>query len=431
MPRIDLIEIIPARAPLRGTCRVPGSKSALIRMLVCAALASGESRIRGAGGSGRDAERAIAAFEALGIPIRREAGGESLCVRGGSGRFPRAATLEVGDAGTVGRFLTALACLAPGAVRILAAGRLPDRPMEDLLAALERLGATVSRAPGGSFPLIVRGAGVRGGEVEVAAGVSSQFLSALLLLGAALPEGLSLRPVGDPVSRPYLELTCRVLQDFGVTVIREPEAGLRVPPGPPVPAEVRVPTDASSALFAWAAAAVTGGEIRVGGWFGGYPQADLAALDVLERAGCRIERDEAGISCAGRPTRGLEADLRHLPDAAPALAVVAATLPAPSRLEGLEALRFKESDRLAALEDSLRSLGVEVRREEDGAAALEIRGPWRRGAEIDPRGDHRLAMAFAVLGLSASGMRVGDPGCVGKSWPGFWNTIEELRETSR
>jgi len=421
----DPREIRAASGPVCGTFRVPASKSVLNRALACAALAGGESRIAGLSGCGGDVRTMIGGLRTLGICVREEEDGDALVVQGQGGAFgPPGDPVRVGEAGTAARILAALSCRAAGPVRLEAGPRMSVRPMEGLLTTLESLGAVIRREGERSFPFVVDGRPVRGGAASVDGTRTSQFTTALLLLAPSLPEGLSLRIEGGPVSVPYLRLTRQVMEAFGAEVREEEDGRLLAAAGAGYrPARIRAPGDASSALFLLAAAAVTGGEVRVEGIHGPWDQADLAALAVLGQAGCRTGRRGDVVICAGAPRRGIEADLTDCPDAAHALAMVAAVAPGPSLLTGLSTLPAKESDRLAALADGLRRMGGEARTSRD---RIEILPRPLRGAEVDSCGDHRIAMAFAILGLRVPGVRVKDPGCAEKSWPRFWNVVEEI-----
>jgi 3-phosphoshikimate 1-carboxyvinyltransferase len=269
-------------------------------------------------------------------------------------------------------------------------------------------------------PVKVRGGPPRGGRVRVEGSLSSQFASALLLIAPVLEGGLSLELPEPRVSSPYIELTARVLTRFGAEVEREEGRDLRVRATGYRPASLRVEGDWSSACFPLAAAAITGGRVALRGLDPDSAQADRLFPELLSRMGVRVCRDGEAVVAEGPPLRGLEADLADAPDAVPALAAVAAVAPGLTEIRGVAHLRHKESDRLAALAEELGGLGASVRELEDG---LLIRGGGLRGGVVHPRGDHRIAMALALTGLAVPGVAIAEPGCVSKSYPGFWEDL--------
>ena len=335
----------------------------------------------------------------------------------------------MGEAGTAARFLTAAASLVRGPVELCAGTRMSVRPMQPLLDALGSLGVQIdSDSRRTTFPCTLNGYGLHGGKLSLRTDVSSQFLTALLMIGPLLRGGLEIECAGKLVSRPYVDLTLQVMREFGCDV-QEEEGSRRflVPESGYWAADLEIPPDASSALFVFAAAAITDGSVSVPGLDDQWSQADLEALAVLESAGCAVERESGSTRCTGAPARGFDADLSRCPDAAPALAAIAATAPGPCVLRGLSTLPWKESDRLQTIAAGLRALGADAETTRD---TLTIQPRPLHGGEIDPDDDHRIAMAFAVLGLKVPGVRVCNAFCVTKSWPGFWNLIEEIHRTS-
>jgi 3-phosphoshikimate 1-carboxyvinyltransferase len=382
---VDVVEARHAPAGVAGSIPVPASKSLTQRGLVAAALAGRGSAVRHA----LDAEDPRLLFEAL-----RRAGfqlawnGDVISARG---RKPVAhASLNMGNNGTGARFLVALLASLPGTWVVDGSTRLRLRPIAPLVEALRWLGAKIEPTGGPTLalPLRIEGGPLVGGQVSVDASASSQFVSALLLLGATVSGGVSVRVPAPPPSRPYVELTLEVLRAFGAS----PQAGedgrnFAVAGGGLTAAEFDVEGDWSAAAFPLAAAAVV-------------------------RASTR------GVVLAGPAKGALEADLRDTPDLFPALAVVVAAV--GGKLTGLASLAGKESDRLAEMTRHLAALGFAI---ETGAGWFAGTGgiPRRRGGEpIDPSNDHRIAMALAVAGCAVPGVRVLNPGCVAKSWPEFW-----------
>jgi 3-phosphoshikimate 1-carboxyvinyltransferase len=270
----------------------------------------------------------------------------------------------------------------------------------------------------------VHGGPAAGGSVTVAAQASSQFLSGLLMAGPAMRTGLRIGVDGAVVSQPYVDMTLAVMAAFGAAADRVDD-GWSVEPQVYRSATYTIEPDASAASYAFAAAALVGGSVRVEGLGTGSLQGDLAFVDVLERMGARVERTPTATTVHGTGTlRGVEADLRDLSDTAQTLAVVAAFAEGPTRVTGVGFIRRKETDRIGAVVAELRRAGIEAVEEPDG---FVVRPGMPRPATIETYDDHRMAMAFALLGLRAPGIRIADPSCVGKTFPGYWGLLDELR----
>ncbi len=413
----------PARPPDR-TAQAPGSKYVANRLLLLAALAPGASRIEGAPRN-EDIEAATAGLRALGVDIRERPGG--VLIVGGTpdawNERREPATVDVRESGTLLRFLAALAATLPFPVRLTGRGRIGERPMEELLRALEQLGARIDR-----YPLTVLSPALRGGRVAVATGESSQFASALLLASPRIKGGLDLELSGTPVSASYLELTASLLEQSGARVERT-QGGYRTFGDRPRPGVHRVPADWTAASALFGAAAVTGGTIRVPNLDPQAVEGERRFPETLQRMGCRVEARGTTVSVTGsRPLRGVRTNMATMPDAAPTLAVVAAlAAEGETRISGVAHLRHKESDRIAALADGLRRLGAGVEVGEDSLAIRPgdaLRTPPER---LDSRRDHRIAMAFALAGLVVpGGVRITHPDAVRKSFPGFWDALRDL-----
>ena len=414
------------RGPLDASVRVPGSKSITNRALLIAALAEGESELHGALASD-DTRVMLDALGRLGCEARP--GAESWRVRGTGGalRAPDG-PLMVGNSGTTARFLTVAAALADGPVVIDGSPRMRERPIEDLARALVALGVRVEiLGRGGCPPVRVAGGGLPGGEVEVDARRSSQYVSALLLSAPYAANELVLRfTEGILVSRPYVELTLQVMRAFGAAADWNEAGGVSVRAGGRYAGcRFAVEPDASSAAYPFCAAAIAGGRVRVEGIPPDSVQADFGLLEILERMGCRVRRgaDFAEVVGPSGPLRGLDLDMNDLPDAVLALAVVALFADGKTRIRNVANLRIKETDRLAALETELRKLGADARTTQDSLTVAP--GPLR-GAEIETYDDHRMAMAFALAGLRIPGVLIRDPACVSKTWPEYFSVLEAL-----
>ena len=349
-----------------------------------------------------------------------------LVVTGCAGHPP--AELALVDArlsGTTSRFLLPVAALGVGTVRVDGALPLRARPMGPTLDALRSLGVAVAElgAPG-HLPAEVSGGPVAGGTIDVPGEASSQFLSGLLLAAPAMRTGLVVRVDGPLVSRPYVDMTTAVMAAFGVTVAQPDEQTWRVEPQTYRATSYRIEPDASAASYAFAAAAITGSRITVEGLGTGSLQGDVAFVDLLERMGAQVERGAERITVTGTGTlRGIEADLSQLSDTAQTLAAVAAFADGPTRVTGIGFIRAKETDRVAAVVTELRRAGLDADEEPDGFA---VRPGRVRPALIETYDDHRMAMAFALLGLRAEGIRIADPGCVAKTFPDYFKVFQSI-----
>lgn len=433
-----------ARAgPLRGSIRVPGSKSLTNRALILAALAHGTSRLQGALAS-EDTHALAAALRALGADISQDRADTGvLVVRGVGGSPGGGATLACRDGGTPARFLMAVAALANTPITVDGSARLRERPMGDGVDLLHSLGVACAHdgAPG-CLPVTVRGSGrVTGGAREVGATASSQFVSGLLLVAPWFEQGLAIEFAAPPVSESYLRLTIEELRRWGVDVSARMSgtgtlAAVHVPPGPPGPRTAVVEADASSAVY-WAAAAaiVEGSDVELSGLARDSAQPDMGALRALAAMGARVEPTSAGfrVACTARageaPLQGGAFDCSAFPDGALAVIAVAAVASGPSRFTGLGTLRVKESDRVEALATNLRALGAECATGPDWLEVRPIRAS--RAATLNTYRDHRIAMACAVLGLRLGGVAIADPVCVSKSYPGFWQDLSALAGPTR
>jgi 3-phosphoshikimate 1-carboxyvinyltransferase len=406
-----------AAGPVSAVVAVPGSKSDTNRALVVAALADGTSRLHRPLRA-RDTQLMRAGLVALGITVDEvaEQGDVTWVVHGaGRARTANEAVVDCGNAGTVARFLPAVATLVQGDVRFVGDARMSERPLGPLLDALRTLGA---RIDGDRVPLVVHGGGgIRGGDVTVDASSSSQLVSGLLLASPRYDEGVRVRHVGARVpSAPHLEMTVQTLRASGASVDVTPDEW-RVAPGALRPIVRSIEPDLSSASAFLAAAAVTGGRVTLTGWPADTAQPGRLLPGLLEAVGCSVGIDADGLTVTGPSRlRGLDVDLHDYGEVAPTLAAVAVLADSPSRLRGIAHLRLQETDRLAALAEELGRLGAHVTVTDDG---LDIVPAPLHGGVLDPRADHRLAMAFAVVGLAVPGVRVADIATTGKTVPDF------------
>ncbi len=425
MQATDALAIATPARPVVGRVRAPASKSLANRELLLSALASGTSRVDlGPLDPGDDVRRMLRLLEALGFTIRREGG--SIEIAGAEGEIPaETARVDAGDAGTVARFGAAFLSLGTGPYVLDGSPRMRERPIAPLAAALRALGA---RVDGDALPVTIEGP-ASGGEIALHVDVSSQFASALLLVGPLLEEGLVLRLIGTPVSAPFVDLTLAAMRRRGVEAKRS-AAELAVVPGDYAARDVVIEGDATAASYFFAAAAIAGGSVAVENVPRDSEQGDVRLLDHLAAMGCNVVGDGAGTRVEPlHALRGLgEVDLADIADTFPTLAVCCAFAEGESVLRGVAHTRQHESDRVRAVTTELARLGADVEELPDG---VRIRGGKPlRGAAIETYGDHRIAMAFALAGLRVPGIRVTDPDCVTKTFPAYFDSLASLIASS-
>nr|WP_176458672.1 3-phosphoshikimate 1-carboxyvinyltransferase [Rhodococcus sp. 15-649-1-2] len=406
-------------APVDATVTLPGSKSITNRALIISALAGGQSTVTAALRS-RDTDLMIAALQQLGVGITIDpADPTSLTVTPGA---LRGGSIDCGLAGTVMRFVPPLAALADGVVRFDGDEQARTRPLDTILGALRHLGADVA---GDSLPFTVTGSGtLRGGAVDIDASGSSQFVSGLMLSAAAFDDGITIHHTGKPVpSMPHIDMTVEMLRRAGVQVSTPADSGdadtWRVHPGPVDAVSWVVEPDLSNATPFLAAAAVTGGVVRVPNWPSSTTQPGDAIRGILESMGATVTLENGTLEVRGGATStGVDIDLHDVGELTPTVAALAALADGPSHLRGIAHLRGHETDRLAALVAEIRRLGGNATETDDGldiAPAALHGGVWRAYA------DHRMATAGAILGLVVPGVEVDDIGTTAKTLPGFEN----------
>jgi 3-phosphoshikimate 1-carboxyvinyltransferase len=418
---LDPLPVEPVDGPLDATVELPGSKSITNRALVCAALATGPSTLSG-WLEADDTEAMVQALRTVGVDVAVRPDG--VLGVGSDGPLPVPAEIDARQSGTTSRFLLPVLALDGTPRRVDGDEQLRARPMGETFEALRALGATVTEhGKDGYLPVTVQGP-LRGGEVELAGDVSSQFLSGLLLAGPAMPAGLRAWLRTPLVSRPYVDMTVAVMAAFGAEVDAD-DRGWSVAPGGYRGIDFVVEPDASAASYAWAAAVVTGGRVTVPGLARGALQGDVAFAEVLASMGAEVTWHEDAITVgAGSALRGVDVDMAQISDTVPTLAVVAALAAGPTTIRNVGFIREKETDRIAAPVAELRRCGIDATATDDG---MVIRPGPLRPAVFDTYRDHRMAMAFALLGLVAPGMAVRDPGCVAKTFPGYWALLDDLR----
>jgi 3-phosphoshikimate 1-carboxyvinyltransferase len=421
-----MIEIKPLQR-MNAVVTVPGSKSYTQRALVIAALARGPSRLRN-GLVSEDTGYLTDALCALGADIRLE--DVAFLVAGTGGRIGNPGPgrdIFLGNNGTALRFLTTLTSLGQGEYRLTGDPRLCERPVLPLLEALQILGVAVHTRDGQGYPpLTVKASGLRGGSVTLTDVESSQYVSSLLISAPYARGAMDIRLDGRTASQPYIDMTIGTMNAFGVTVENREERCYHVPAGQCYQGrDYDIEGDVSSASYFFLAAALCRGAVTVQNLNPLSRQGDLRLLEILEELGCAVERGETWIRVAGCRLREGDCrfDMGDMPDMAPTLAVLSAFRPGRTVIANVAHLRVKESNRIASLVTELNRTGIQARETADG---LIIDGGKPHGAEIETYNDHRIAMSFAVAGLAAPGMKIGNEQCVKKSFPGFWVVLESL-----
>jgi len=416
-----------------GTVRLPGSKSISNRVLLLAALASGDTEVSGLLDA-EDTQVMLDALRALGIEYSKK--GASVSIKGAGGVFPvKKADLFLGNAGTAFRPLTAALAMCGGEYRLSGVPRMHERPIGDLVDALRDMGARVDYAGPGheGFPPLMIHPGKIAVEkaIRVRGDVSSQFLTALLM---ALPLGgakTTVEVLGDLISKPYVEVTLNVMRRFGVDASRSGFRSFVLPASSySSPGKIYVEGDASSASYFLAAGAIGGGPVRVEGVGRNSIQGDVRFTEVLERMGAEVSIQENSIEARGpgKKLRAIDMDLNHIPDAAMTAAVMALFADGPSTIRNIGSWRVKETDRIAAMATELRKLGAEV---EEGADFIRVSPPvkFKEDVSVDTYDDHRMAMSLSLAALGGVAVRINAPGCVAKTFPRFFEEFKEISKS--
>ena len=422
----NMIEIQPIRKPLDATIEVPGSKSYTNRALLVAALARGASTLTGALFSD-DTHYMCNALQNLGVEIDAVEKRATFDVSGNGGDIPvSSAELYIGNSGTTSRSLTAYVSLGHG--RFVIDGDEPmrhGRPISDLLDALTQIGVSArSQYDNGHLPVIVEASGLEGGRTRLDVSKSSQFLTALLLIAPCAKNDVEIEVVGDR-EMPYIDITLAVMEAFGVQVVSEGYKYFRIEGGQRYqPRIYNVEPDASNASYFFAAAALTGGRVTVQHLHLDSMQGDVQFVRILEQMGCQVAVSDIGITVTGpHQLKGVDVDMRAISDTALTLAAIAPFADSKVTIRNIEHTRWQETDRIHAMVTELRRLGVPVIEHQDG---LEVSPSSITPAAIDTYEDHRMAMAFSLVGLKARGIRINDPDCVSKTFPNYFEVLQGL-----
>jgi 3-phosphoshikimate 1-carboxyvinyltransferase len=432
------LPIVPVNHPLNASVRVPGSKSLTNRALLIGALADGKTRLTNAVFSD-DSKYFANALQTLGFDVQLDESNHEITVAGLGGKIPASkAELYIGNAGTAARFLSAFLTLGHGEYTLDGDARMRERPIGDLVNALQHLGVQLE-ATNHCPPVKIFANGLPGGKTRIAGNISSQFLSALLMVAPYAQSPIDIQLTTDLNSKPYVDMTISMMKDFGVAVQRNdyqffsvPVTTYQLPTSRPAAlSNSRVSTypiesDASAASYFFAAPAICGGSVRVENISRNSKQGDIAFLDVLKQMGCNLVEGDHFIEVTGSPSlQGVDVDMSDIPDTAQTLAVVAPFAVSPTRICGIASARVKETDRIQATCTELTRLGIRVEEREDGMTIYPCKN--FNAASVQTYNDHRMAMAFALMGLRVGGVTIENPSCVSKTFPSYFEVLDALR----
>ncbi|MBK9780111.1 MAG: 3-phosphoshikimate 1-carboxyvinyltransferase [Anaerolineales bacterium] len=430
------LRINPISHTLNATVRVPGSKSLTNRALLIASLANCTTHLTNALFSD-DSRYFAKALQTLGFDVQMDEVNHSMTVTGLGGKIPaKKAELFIGNAGTAARFLSAFLTLGDGEYILDGEPRMRERPIGDLVEALAQLGCDIKamqNAEGGMQngqicpPIKINASGLKGGKTKIAGDISSQFLSALLMTAPYAQSPIEVELTTDLNSKPYVDMTISIMKDFGVEIERSGYQSFKV-----LPSNYQLPitsypieSDASAASYFFAAPAICGGTVKVENISRKSVQGDVAFVDVLKQMGCTVdENDNSILVTRNSSLHGVDVDMRDIPDTAQTLAAVAPFASSPTRIRGIASARVKETDRVHATCVELDRLGVRVEEHEDGMTIHPVEK--MRSASIQTYNDHRMAMAFSLIGLRFDGVTIENPACVSKTFPNFFEVLAQL-----
>ncbi len=414
------------RGPIRFDIRVPGSKSITNRALLLGALAEGRSEIEGVLFS-NDSHHFIGCLRELGVRLEVDESRHFVQIAGVGGRLPRReATIDVGSAGTAARFLTGVLALSPGEYTVHASEQMQKRPMAPLMDALEQAGAHFEfLGTPGHLPYRVRAAERPPAKIEIDSTASSQFLSALLLVCPLVGRSVEIHPLGPVPTPSYIEMTLRMMRSFGVELTRRGDVFVSDGTGYTGQAYTVEP-DISSACYFAGAAAITGGRVLLRDVHQETLQGDISFLHILEQMGCTLRESADGLDVSGPVggrLKGITIDMNDCPDQVPTLAALAPFADGPVEIRNVEQVRHHECDRLAAVAKELTRMGIEC---EEYQAGILIRPGAPQPCTVETYDDHRMAMAFALTGLRAEGIRIANPSCTSKTFPTYFSIFDQM-----
>jgi 3-phosphoshikimate 1-carboxyvinyltransferase len=422
---MEIKEIVQKK--VNGVVSIPGSKSYANRALIVAALANGKTKLTNLP-TCDDVKLMCDALKLIGVKINEISKTEIEIIPPTELKYD--GEIYVGAAGTTMRFLMSLCSTGIGDVVLNGNERMCQRPVEDLIAALEtNVDGTITaknktvdgeRCP----PIEIHSKGLLGGKIKLAGNTSSQYLTSILLSSPKAKDVIEIEITGDLTSKSYADMTIDVMKQFGVDVINNDYKTFKVPAAKYFARDYMVESDASGLSYFLAAAAITGGKIRINNVNPNSVQGDIKFIDLLERMGCTIEKGADYFVLEGpSELNAIEVDMNSMPDTAQTLAMLAAVAKGTTKISGISNLRVKETDRIFALKTELAKCGIKSTADDD---SITIVGGTPNGAQIKTYDDHRMAMSFAILGLATCGLTVEDPKCVSKSFPEFWELLESI-----
>ncbi len=408
----------------RCSINVPGSKSITNRALIIGALAEGKTVLRNVLFSD-DTGYMMDALDKLGFSVDADQNSKVVAITGKRSGILKGQCF-VGNAGTAMRFLPSFIAAKGGEVEITGVERMKNRPIGELVNILRQMGTDIQYMEKEGFPPIkIKADGLNGGNVKVKGNISSQFISSILLSAPYARSDIYIEIENNLVSKPYIDITMGIMQDFGVRVENFEYKNFYIRAGQRYePREYLIESDCSAASYFFAAAAIAKGDVTVNNINPDSMQGDVRFVDILEKMGAKVERGEGYVRVVGRKLKGIGVDMNDIPDVAQTLAVVALFADGPTEIRNVSNMRIKETDRLKALNNELSKLGAEVVEKEDGLVIHPADS--YRPAEIDTYDDHRMAMSFALAGLRIPGIRIKDPGCAAKTFPDFFKEFEKI-----
>src|SRR5215211_4999533 len=420
------LKIEPIVRPLHATVRVPGSKSLTNRALLIAALANGTTHLTNALFSD-DSKYFATALQTLGFEVQLDETNHEMTVTGLGGKIPATqAELFIGNAGTAARFLSAFLTLGNGEYILDGEPRMRERPIGDLIDALHQLGVELE-ANHNCPPVEIFAKGLPGGKTKIAGNISSQFLSALLMVAPYAQSPIKIELTTDLNSKPYVDMTIAIMRDFGVQIERQDYSRFTIQPSYYLPiTNYQIESDASAASYFFAAPAICGGPVRVENISRNSKQGDITFLDILQQMGCTIKEGDGFIEVTGTGSlNGVDVEMGDIPDTAQTLAAIAPFASSPTIIRGIASARVKETDRVHATCVELTRLGIQVVEHEDGMTIYPCQ--TFKPASVQTYNDHRMAMAFSLIGLRFDGVMIENPSCVSKTFPNFFEVLETLR----
>jgi 3-phosphoshikimate 1-carboxyvinyltransferase len=419
----ESLEIQPHVGMINARIRPPGSKSITNRALLIAAIARGRSTLAGILES-EDTQVMIESLSRLGVPVQVDRLSRSVDLQGCQGNFPNTeSSLFVENSGTTIRFLTAVLGIVGGRHRLDGVQRMRERPIGPLVNALNALSANVkTESPNQSPPVVIDSKPVSGGRVVIQGGLSSQFLSGLLMAAPLCKSGLTIDIEGELISKPYVQMTLEMMRSFGVSCLADQQlSNFSIGPGQAyLGRRYEIEPDASAASYFWAAAAICGGTSTVTGLNSNSIQGDIRFARVLEQMGCRVFFDSDSISVTGPALHGIDVNMGDISDTVQTLAAVAPFVDSPTTVRHVEHNRVKETDRIGFLAIELRKLGLRVTEFSDGLTIYP--GPLA-GAVLETYHDHRMAMSLSLIGLRVPGVIILNPSCAAKTYPNFFSDM--------